>query len=302
MTEKVGLIVINFLGSKDTGELLESLDKIKEVDRIKVYLIQYGTDCDIKNLDDHNYPVQLIFSADNLGFAGMNNLGLKEALKDGMDYLILLNNDTTVDENFLAPLISSLKDDEVGIVSPMIYFYPGCEFHKDSYTKKEQGKVIWYGGGVIDWQNMMIFHKYVDELDRGQLDHNALTDFATGCCMAMRASLLDKIGLMPDKYFMYLEDVDWCMMAKKNGFQIKVIEESKIFHKNASSTGGSGSEMHEYYQTRNRIIFTMKHAPTTSKIAVVRQALGDWRNGRSATLREASYDGLRGRTGQRRNN
>jgi GT2 family glycosyltransferase len=178
-----------------------------------------------------------------------------------------------VDAGFFDPLMRQVAKPEVGLVSPMIYFYPGLEFHKDSYKKSEKGKVVWYAGGVIDWENVYAYHWGVDEVDHGQFAGAEETGFATGCCVAFRRDVIDKVDLMDEKYFLYWEDVDWSVRVKKAGYKLVFEPKSVAWHKNAGSTGGSGSQIHQYYQTRNRIRFGLKFAPLRSKLAIVRESV-----------------------------
>lgn len=223
---------------------------------------------------------------------------IKQAIKDGHDTVILLNDDTTVEPDFIIPLTQRLKDNKVGMVCPKIYFYPGNEFHADKYKQSESGRVIWYAGGIIDWNNVYASHWGVDEVDQGQHDQIIETDFATGCCLAITKDTINKIGLMDEKYFLYYEDADWSLAVKKAGLKIILEPKSVIYHKNAGSTGGSGSPLQQYYQTRNRFYFGLKYAPLKTKLHLVKNALVGLSSSNSV-LRQANRDGLLFRLGQR---
>src|SRR3989344_5340356 len=209
----------------------------------------------------------------NLGFAAANNLGIRSALKKGARILILLNNDTIAGEN-LIPILADFagKNPDTGIVSPKIYFAPGYEYHPERYGKKDLGKVIWYAGGVIDWKNMYASHIGVDEVDSPGLNPSRKTDFATGCCMLINREVVEKTGLIDEKYFLYYEDVAYSQKAIKSGFKVSYCPKAHLWHKNARSSG-PGSSVHIYYQSRNRLYFGMKYAPWKTKIALVRESL-----------------------------
>lgn len=253
--KKIAIIIVNYNGEKDTNELLNSLDKIKtDGNSLEIYIIDNGS---TKNIDysEKSFPCHYQRNKTNVGFAVANNQGIKEALKNGADYICLLNNDTTVDPNFLHSVISSFeKDDKIGIISPKIYFYPGREFHKDRYYDEEKGKVIWYAGGLIDWANVYCSHRGVDEVDSGQYNQEAETDFATGCCMLIKKKVMEDIGLLPEEYFAYFEDVDFCIRAKRKDYKIMYQPKSIIWHKNASSSGGSGSRLQFFLQEETEFI------------------------------------------------
>lgn len=272
--------ILNFNGKKDTIACLKSLEKInKESFDLKVLVIDNASKekFDLPQLD--NLQVGLIKNDKNLGFSGGHNIGIDHALKNGADYVLILNNDTTVDKNLITRLLNCSKD--AGIVAPKIYFYPGSEFHKGRYTKSEEGKVFWYAGGVMDWANVIGHHRGVDDVDHGQYDLVQSTDFASGCCMLVKKDVFAKIGLFDEKYFLYYEDNDLSQRARKAKFKIVYCPEALLWHKNAGSVGGSGSTLQDYYITRNRMLFGMRFAPLRPKFSLIRESLRLLTGGRS---------------------
>lgn len=282
------ILIVHYKNSPHTPECLDSLQTVKSPYVTYILSIQSS---DSELLKTHPIKPHVITTKINGGFAWANNQLIKQALADGRDSVILLNNDTTVDQNFITPLVAQLNNKNVGMVCPKIYFYPGNEFHRQSYAKSERGKVIWYMGGVIDWANVYAFHWGVDEVDHGQCNQATKTDFATGCCLAITRKTIDRIGLMDERYFLYYEDVDWSLRAKNAGFNIVVEPKSVIYHKNAGSTGGSGSVLQQYYQTRNRLYFGLKFAPLNTKLHLVRNALNSIIS-KHGTIRTANIHGL----------
>lgn len=260
----VSIVITHYSGSEDTRECLKSLQKIKHPHfRFSVIVVENGSKepFEFKKSESPTQTV-LIKSDSNLGFPGGNNLGIKEAVQRyHPDYVLLLNNDTTVDPQFLEELVKTAENNQdVGMVSPLIYFYPGREYYKDAYSQDQIGKVIWFAGGSIDWNNLDCFHRGVDEVDRNQFQNQASTDFATGCCVLVSRKVLDTVGLLDSRYFLYLEDVDWSLRTKSAKFKLLFTPKAKIWHKNAGSSGGSGSPLQLYYQTRNRLFFFTKYA------------------------------------------
>jgi len=207
----------------------------------------------------------------NLGFTGGNNQGIRQALKWGADAVWLLNDDVKVDMHALSELEKTAGEDGAGVVVPKIYFYPGFEFHKERYSKRELGKVIWYAGGEIDWDNVIGVHRGVDEVDHGQFDRKKEVGFATGCSMVITRRALEKVGLLDEKYFMYLEDLDYSERIKKAGFKIIYEPKAIVWHKNAQSSG-VGSDLNDYFFTRNRLLFGMTYAPVRTKFALIRES------------------------------
>ncbi|MBI5356992.1 glycosyltransferase family 2 protein [Candidatus Collierbacteria bacterium] len=212
-------------------------------------------------------------SKDNAGYSGGNNKGILQALAGGAEAVLLLNDDTKVDKSVMVEMLEALKDKQVGMVSPKIYFYPGFEYHKDRYKPKDKGKVIWYAGGLIDWNNCLGIHRGVDEVDIGQYQKKEETEFATGCAVLVKKEVFEKIGLYDERYFLYLEDLDLSVRVKRAGFKIIYQPKAVVWHKNAQSSG-SGSGLHDYFFTRNRLLFGLENASFKTKFALVRESIG----------------------------
>ena len=275
--KSVYIIIVNYNGEKDTLECLETLKKINHHGFLLHTIIvdNYPDNrIGIKEKDFSEINLKIIFSPLNNGFSAANNLGIEEALKNKADYILLLNNDTLVKEDFLKNLFDfAEKHLDAGLVTPKIYFAKGFEFHKDRYKEKELGKVIWYAGGQLDWKNVIGHHRGVDEVDHGQYDKMQETDFASGCCMLINTKVIEKVGKMREEYFLYYEDSDYSLRVRHAGFKVYYFPESVIWHKNAGSTGGSGSKLQDYYITRNRLIFGNRFAPLRSRIALNREGI-----------------------------
>ncbi len=269
--------MINYNRQDITVECLESLMKIRR-EGFDLYTIVVDNYPENRiKVDEKKYAkinLKIILNPINSGFAGGMNIGIKEALKNGSDYVLIHNNDTYVKDNFLQELFDfGQKNEKVGIIAPKIYFAKGFEFHKDRYKDSELGHVFWYAGGRMDWKNVIGHHIGVDEVDHGQYDETKETEGASGCCMLVKSEVFKKVGMFDERYFLYYEDADLCHRVKKAGFKIYYLPSSVIWHKNAGSTGGSGSKLQDYYITRNRLLFGIKHAPLRSKIAVKKEGL-----------------------------
>lgn len=245
----------------------------------------------------HNEIIVVDNTIRNVGFTGGNNKGIRQALQNDADAVLLLNDDTKVDIQAIQYLSDTLSSDsKIGMVVPKIYFYPGYEFHKDRYEKKDRGKVIWYAGGKIDWNNAIGSHIGVDDIDHGQHDTQTDVDFATGCCVLIRREIFEKVGFFDDRYFLYLEDLDFSVRVKRAGFRIIYEPKAVVWHKNAQSSG-SGSALHEYFFTRNRLLFGMLYSNFRTKFALLREGLKFFLNG-STWKRKAVLDFLSGRFGR----
>lgn len=269
---KISIIVLNYKGIENTLSCLDSLRRIKNGSfKIEIIVVDNGSGDGSKEALQNLRDIHLIALEKNLGYSGGNNVGIREAIKRGSQYILVLNNDTLVDSNLLTELINGVKKGD--IISPKIYFAKGFEFHKNRYKKSDLGKVIWYAGGKIDWQNVVGVHAGVDEVDKGQFKKSMAIDYATGACMFIKSKIFEEIGFFDEKYFLYLEDMDFCVRAKKAGFSIIFEPTAIIWHKNASASGGSGSKLQDYYITRNRLLFAFKYAKLRTKLAVAKQVL-----------------------------
>ncbi|OGE03754.1 hypothetical protein A3B51_00775 [Candidatus Curtissbacteria bacterium RIFCSPLOWO2_01_FULL_41_18] len=269
---KVSVIILNYNGLANTLDCLNSLKKCQtQGNQVDFIVIDNNSSDGSKKVLGTLDNIHLIPNPQNLGYTGGNNTGIRYALRSKPDLILILNNDTLADKNLIVNLINAARNAD--IISPKIYFAKNFEFHKDRYKKDELGRVIWYAGGKIDWSNVIGRHAGVDEVDKNQYDTRSPVDFATGACMLIKRQVFEKIGLFDEKYFLYLEDMDFCVRAQKAHFKIIFEPKAILWHKNAGSVGGSGSDLQDYFITRNRLLFAVKFARLKTKIAVFRQVL-----------------------------
>lgn len=273
---KINIITVNYNTEKDTIVLLKSLERLqKNFFKLKIYLVDNGSVNKFSfDKDDFRLDIELIRSEKNLGFAGGFNLGINEALKQNPDYILIINNDTKVYADMIFNMAEVFKLDEtIGAVVPKIYFAKGHEFHKTKYKSQELGKVIWYAGGYTDWANIKSIHKGVDEVDNGQYDEACYVEFATGCCILFKTEVLEGVGLLDERYFLYYEDADLSERIRRSGWKIYYAPKACLIHVNAASAGGPGNNLHDYFLTRNQMLFGLTYAPLRSKIALIKQSI-----------------------------
>lgn len=281
--KKVAIVILNFNGGENTHECLKSIKKLQSnTYKLQIIVVDNASkDNSLKIIKSDFSEIDILENKDNLGFSEGNNVGIRYALNNGSDYILVLNNDTIVDKNLLEELIKTIeKDRRIGIISPKIYFAKGYEFHKSRYKSSDLGKVLWYAGGVMDLNNVIGHHRGVDEIDNGKYDKEEETDYATGCCMFIKREVLEKVGLFDKKYYLYYEDSDLSFRAKKTGYKIIYNPKAILWHKNAGSAGGSGSKLQDYYITRNRLLFGMKYISLRVKLSLIRESVKLLINGR----------------------
>jgi GT2 family glycosyltransferase len=209
----------------------------------------------------------------NGGYAYGLNLGLSKALEEDYSQYVFINDDTAVAEDFISQASRAIHENPGALIGGKIYYFPGNEFHKDRYKESDKGKVLWYAGGVMDWENAYAKHQGVDEVDTGQFDRPGETDFITGCLMMFDKELIQKAGRMDESYFLYYEDTDWNQQVKAARCPLMYDPKVIIWHKNSQSTGGSGSKLHAKYQRKNRVKFGLRYAPLRTKIHLVKNYL-----------------------------
>jgi GT2 family glycosyltransferase len=192
-----------------------------------------------------NKELILIKNNENYGFAEGNNIAIRYALETlKPDYVLLLNNDTVVDPNFLDELINIAESDSsIGILGPTIFDY------KPPFRIQSAGiRIRWNKGDTQDLtpeSDLSVSSKEVDAL--------------TGCALLARSDLINKIGLLDKKYFAYFEDVDWCVRARKAHYKIVYVPKGKVWHK-GGATSNKITGFIIYLHTRNRFWFMKKHA------------------------------------------
>ena len=282
---KLSIITINYNGLKDTCALL---DTIPVRSNIEIIVVDNASRKDEATLIANRYPhVTVVRSHTNLGFAGGNNLGIQASHGD---YLFFINNDTEFKGEWQADqLIARLMSDpHIGIVCPKIRFaWDDCPIQYTGYTPLSR----------ITMRNHSIGF---GEADRGQYDTAHPTPYAHGAAMLTTRDAIENVGIMPECYFLYYEELDWSMMFTRAGYTILYDPCCTIYHKESQATG-QNSPTRTYYITRNRFLFAQRNLTPDTRlltyaylmcIVLVRDILKDmlqWRG----DLIKAALSGVR---------
>lgn len=268
-------VTVNYHSDQDTFSVISDLEKnfIPEGHEFRIIVVDNSRSEEFKDSLIHFKDVIYVDSPHgNVGFAAGNNIGIRKALEIKSDYIVLINNDTIVPTDLLQNIVTSpITDPKVGVVGGLIYFAKGFEY-ENKYQPNELGRVIWYAGGKLDWDNVYGSHLGVNEVDNGQYNAVSDTDFVTGCLFIVRADVLKKVGLLNEKYCLYHEDTDLNLRIKKADYRLVVDPKIKIWHKVAQSSG-IGSPLNDYFLTRNRLVLGMDYAKFRTKIALLREAI-----------------------------
>jgi GT2 family glycosyltransferase len=242
---RVSIVSINYNQVHHTCAMLDSLRKVTYPD-VEVIVVDNFSPEDPTAVITKNYPeVKFIRSEKNLGFAGGNNLGIAHSTGE---YILFLNNDTEVAPGFLEPLVQLFETHpDAGVASCKLIYH------------NSDGIIQYVGSTCINpytGRNKRIGHM---EKDRGQHDQLKETDLAHGAAMMVPRKVIDQVGMMPEFFFLYYEEIDWCESIKKAGYKIYVVPASTVYHKESMSVG-KNSTLKTYYMTRNRLLFMRRHA------------------------------------------
>lgn len=245
---KVFITVLNWNGKKVVKECLDSIKGVNYPNYEVVVVDNGSTDGSQKEIEENYLHVHLVRSMINVGVAEGQNIGLRYALENGMDYVFVLNNDTTLDKNILDELLKVAEgDSKIGIVVPK------------TYSAEEPDKVQSVGGR-IDWRRGKCYH-----LQTAETQSNGMEIDYLGSALIKR-QVIGKIGFYDHRYFAYWEDTDFCIRARRAGFQVVCALKASLWHKGTYSIGEI-TGFYEYYFTRNRFWFMKRYATRRQFVA-----------------------------------
>ncbi len=259
------------------GDTIECLDTLIEqtYPNLCVLVVDNGsTDDSVTRIRARFPQIDLVQSPENRGFAAGANLGLRRALDQGAELAFLVNNDTLIDRHALSRLVAQTGPG-VGILAPVIYY-------------AEDRDRVWSAGGRIHPWTLDKCYDYQVQARESDQPSAEDRDFVTGCGMLLTRQMLEKVGLFDERFFMYYEDADLCIRARRAGFHIRVVPLARMWHKVALSSGGSDSPDERYWMARSSVIYFRKHARGAQWLAIL-----PWRAG--SAIRTTARLWLRGR-------
>lgn len=241
---KVGIVIVNYNGAQFQNECIRSIYNMKYKD-IKIIVVDSGSSDDsIEMLRNEFDDICILEQNENVGVAAGNNIGIRYSIQNGIEYTLLLNNDTELDSDLLDKLLS--KADERTITVPKIYFY-------------DQPDMLWYAGGGMDWHKGTGYHRGLKTKESCQFNDECLVEYSPTCCMLINNKIFSQIGMIDEATFMYYDDTDLCARLTDNGYKILYVPSAKMWHKVSSSSGGMQSKIGMYYNNRNKLYFVNKY-------------------------------------------
>jgi GT2 family glycosyltransferase len=243
----VHIVTLNWNGLADTLECLESIDRLTYTN-VKAIVVDNASDNNEADTIQNAFPDAIVLKqSENLGFCGGCNAGVKYALENNADFVMLLNNDTLVSPDLIQNLLDGIEGIEnVGAVSPLIMYYPATDR-------------IWFS--KAEW----LPERATFSLSPGDHEIEELQDkipyptqFACGCCLLAPANVFRSQGVLDERYFAFYDEAEWCARIRRNGFESYVVPSATIYHKVSRSTP---SRVAAYLMARNRLLWMKENLP-----------------------------------------
>ena len=248
MRKKVAIIILNWNGCLDTIDCVQSLLEV-ECSMFDIVIVDNAsTDRSVEILKQRFPDCKLVQNNKNLGFSGGNNVGIKYALTHDFKYILLLNNDTVVEKNFIFPLIEKLENNEaIGVVqSKLLNYY-------DHKKIDSLGQEILTAGGMRDIINNGLSKKSC---------RNPIEIFGACAAAALyRAEVFSEIGLFDESFFIIFEDADLSWRIRLKGYKTFLVPDSVVYHKRGISGGNRWNKIRNYYRRRNNLFLIIKYWP-----------------------------------------
>ncbi len=243
---KVNIVILNYNGKNFLKKCLASVFRIDYPNFETVVVDNNSKDGSFEEAKSNFSRVTFIKNEENIGFSAGNNIGIKYSLEKMAEYVLLLNNDTEVDRDFLNYLVDEAeKNKQAGIFSPFVY--------------RNKTREVWFSGGHIDWLRMKTVHN-TNVINK---EKSFETGFISGCAMMIRADVFRKIGLLDEEFFLYWEDADFSTRARKEDFSLLMIPQSKVWHFEQSEDNKPGKI---YWLVLSGLIFFYKNSSFWMKL------------------------------------
>lgn len=247
---KLAVILVNYNGKQYNEACIKSLLKQRGSHETKIIIADNGSQDDsmqiIRERFGEDSRIETIFLEDNYGFSYANNVGIRRANEWGADHVVLLNNDTEACEDLLTALLACADRHPNSVIAPKIYY-------------SDKRDVLWSAGGEVSPLVCKARHIGLDQKDTGQFDKERRIGFATGCCLLLPRAVIDKAGLLDERFFLYYEDTEYCLRLREMGIDIWYCPQARLYHKVGASSKGADSPLCAYYIARNWLLCNRLH-------------------------------------------
>jgi len=240
-------IILNWNQPDDTLECIESLKESNYPANTIILVDNGSSDGSPEVIQGHHPDVTLLQQTQNLGFCESNNIGIQYALAQGADYVFLLNNDTIVASDMLCLLVESLEaDSSAGMAGPTMFYY-------------EDPNIIAAAGSLVNNKTGQFWNRLDGSVDGTTKEGEFLeVDFIVSCGVIVKREVIEKIGLLDNRYFINGDDIDWGLRVQAAGYKVIYVPEAKMWHK-ISAAMGAASPATTYYINRNSYLTISKH-------------------------------------------
>jgi GT2 family glycosyltransferase len=244
---KIGVVTVTYNSKEVLPDFIASIERQNYTNFLLYVIDNASSDTTLSQLQDwKDERVVMIANATNLGVAAGNNQGIRAALDEGCEYVILVNNDVVFGPELFALLLKGLSAHQCDMTIPMMYYY-------------DRPEIIWCAGGYFQPKlAYRTLHYGQEQLDTGQFKTARAVSYAPTCCVLIRRTVFGHIGLMDERYFVYNDDVDFMLRALQAHKTMYYLPEPKLWHK-VNSLTGTGSPFSMRYGARNRAFFLAKH-------------------------------------------
>ena len=255
--KKIAVIIINWKKYDLTLNCIDSVLK-SSYKNFKIILIDNESQNSFPDEINKSEKIHVIKNENNEGFSKANNQGIRYSIKNGFDFVLLLNNDTLIKNDLIDSLVQQSSTLNQKIIQPLILNYDGSK--------------IWNAGGKIN-----NFFGTFETLKKGKnfKSNRNLTEWFTGCCVLIKSEVFSEIGYFDERFFAYYEDVDFSIRLKKMGYSIALMTDSYLQHyesassKSINKSEGNLSPYVHYLNIRNHILLLKKHSKSFNTIGVL---------------------------------
>jgi GT2 family glycosyltransferase len=254
------VIVLSWNGREDTVSCLDALAKVSEPP-VRIVCVDNGsTDGSVEAVRDRHPEVHLIENGRNLGFSGGCNVGIGWALSQGAEWVVLVNNDAVVAPDAIAGFAAAAEQ------------YPGAGVLAGKLYHADRPDRIWYAGQrFVAWLGYSGRHRGEGRRDRPRYERPSRTDRANGALMAISGAAIERVGMLDEELFAYVEDIDFSVRARAAGFEVVYVPAARAWHRVGASSAAAAHN--SYYGTRNMVVVCERHRALPPPLSQLRRGV-----------------------------